>query len=265
MKTEGRFEGQHVLVTGSTSGIGLGIAKRFAQEGAAITLHGLGSKEDNEKLVESFRREYSVPVVLSDANLIDPKGVLDCIEFAVRSNGPVDILVNNAGMQFVSAVDEFPEQKWDQIIALNLSSVFHATKAVLPSMKKRGRGRIINIASVHGLVASPFKSAYVAAKHGVIGFTKSVALEMAQTEITINAICPGYVRTPLVEGQIEDQARVHGLSREDVIRDVILASQPNKKFVEVEDLAELSIFLAGPHGRSVTGTAFTLDGGWTAR
>lgn len=265
MKTEGRFTGQHVLVTGSTSGIGLGIAQKFAREGAKVTLHGLGSETDHQKLIEMFRTEFAAAVAFSGANLIDPKGVRDCVDFAVRSNGPIDILINNAGMQHVSAVEDFPDEKWDQIIALNLSSVFHATKAVLPSMKERGIGRIINIASVHGLVASPFKSAYVAAKHGLIGFTKSVALELAQTEITINAICPGYVRTPLVEGQIEDQARVHGLSREAVIKDVILASQPNKKFVEVEDLAEVAAFLAGPHGRSVTGTAYTLDGGWTAR
>jgi 3-hydroxybutyrate dehydrogenase len=177
----------------------------------------------------------------------------------------VDILVNNAGIQFVAPVDEFPDEKWSQILAINLSSNFHAIKAVLPGMKQRNRGRIVNVASAHGLVASPFKSAYVAAKHGVLGLTKTVALEVAESGITCNAVCPGYVRTPLVEGQIKDQAKAHGMSEEEVVRHVILASQPNKRFVEVQQLAEVVLFLCSEAASSITGASLPVDGGWTAR
>ncbi len=179
--------------------------------------------------------------------------------------GTVDILVNNAGIQFVAPLDEFPDAKWEQILAINLSSNFYAIKAVLPGMKRRNAGRIVNIASAHGLVASPFKSAYVAAKHGVLGLTKAVALEVATTPITCNAVCPGYVRTPLVEGQIADQAKAHNLSEEEVVRDVILASQPNKRFVELSQLADLVLFLCSDAAGSITGTALPIEGGWTAR
>jgi 3-hydroxybutyrate dehydrogenase len=256
---------QHVVITGSTSGIGWGLARAFAAQGYDVTLNGLADSAVVERLLGELRTEFKVQAWYSPANMAKPQDVRQMIVDAEQVAGKVDVLINNAGIQHVSPVDEFPEEKWDAILAINLSSAFHATKAVLPGMKKRGFGRIINIASVHGLVASPFKSAYVAAKHGVIGFTKSVALELAETPLTCNAICPGYVKTPLVEGQIAQQAAAHGISEERVVREVILAAQPKKEFIEVEDLANLALFLAGPSGRAVTGTSMTMDGGWTAR
>lgn len=260
----GAPQGRHAIVTGSTSGIGWGLARAFASQGYNITLNGIADSGVVERLTMELRSEFGVQAWYSGANMMKPAEIRDMVAQA-ESRGSLDVLINNAGIQHVSAIDEFPEEKWDAIIAINMSSTFHATKAAIPGMKKRGHGRIINIASVHGLVASPFKSAYVAAKHGVIGFTKSIALELAETPLTINAICPGYVRTPLVEGQIEQQAAAHGISKEKVVRDVILAAQPKKEFIEVEHLAAMALLLAGPAGRAITGSAFTMDGGWTAR
>jgi 3-hydroxybutyrate dehydrogenase len=197
--------------------------------------------------------------------MMRPADIADLVATAVKELGRVDILVNNAGIQHVAPVDEFPPEKWDAIIAINLSSAFHATRAALPGMKQAKWGRVINIASAHGLVASPFKSAYVAAKHGIVGFTKSVALEVAELGITANAICPGYVMTPIVEKQIDDQARVHGIPREDVVREVILAPQPTRQFVRIEDVAELAAYLASVAAAQVNGAALPIDGGWTAR
>ena len=255
----------HAVITGSTSGIGWGLARAFAAEGFDITINGIADASTVERLIAEIRQEFKVQAWYSPANMMKPAEIRSMISEAEARNPQLDILINNAGIQHVAPVEEFPEEKWDAILAINLSSTFHATKAVLPGMKKRGHGRIINIASVHGLVASPFKSAYVSAKHAVIGFTKSIALELADTPITINAICPGYVRTPLVEGQIEQQAIAHGISKEKVIRDVILAAQPKKEFIEIEALAAMALLLAGPAGRAVTGSAMTMDGGWTAR
>ncbi|MBL8528923.1 MAG: 3-hydroxybutyrate dehydrogenase, partial [Burkholderiales bacterium] len=216
-------------------------------------------------LREEIERDFGVRAVYCSADLSDPAQVGELIAVAEREFGAVDILVNNAGIQHVAAVDAFPPEMWEKVIAVNLSSAFYAIRAVLPGMKRRDWGRIVNIASAHGLVASPFKSAYVAAKHGMLGLTKTVALETAETGITCNAICPGYVRTPLVEGQVEDQAKVHKLSHEQVIRDVILAAQPSKRFVEPEELGALAVLLCSDAGRSITGAALPVDGGWTAR
>lgn len=253
------------LVTGSTSGIGLGVARALAQHGYNVTLNGFGNATEIAELTRVLSQEFSVQVRYSAADLMKPHAARDMIHEHIAAFGAIDVLVNNAGIQHVSAVEVFPEEKWDAIMALNLSAVFHATKAAIPSMKARGWGRIVQIASVHGLVASPYKSAYVAAKHGVIGFTKSLALELAESEITCNAICPGYVKTPLVENQIADQATAHHMPREQVIRDVILASQPNKKFIEVDAVASMVAFLCQPEANGITGSSFTLDGGWTAR
>ena len=257
--------GKSALVTGSTSGIGEGIARAFAGAGANVMLNGFGDAAEIEKLRASIAKEFGVKVLYSGADMSKPAAVSGMVDEAIKAFGGVDILVNNAGIQHVAAVDEFPPEKWDAIIAINLSSVFHATRAALPGMKARKWGRVINIASAHGLVASPFKSAYVAAKHGVVGFTKSLALEVAEMGITANSICPGYVLTPLVEKQIDDQAKVHGISRENVIRDVLLAPQPNKRFVTVEEVAALALFLAGDAAVAITGSAMSIDGGWTAR
>jgi 3-hydroxybutyrate dehydrogenase len=259
------LKGKSALITGSTSGIGLGIAKALAQQGVNLTINGFGKPEEIEQLTKTLAQEHGVKVHYSAADMSKPADIRKMIQEHEERNGVVDILVNNAGIQFVSAVDEFPEEKWDAIIAINLSSNFHAIKAALPKMKAKGWARIINVASVHGVVASPFKSAYVSAKHGVLGLTKTVALELADTNITCNAICPGYVRTPLVEGQIDQQAEVHKLPRERVIREVILASQPKKEFVEVEQLGALALFLCSDSASAVTGANFNMDGGWTAR
>lgn len=262
---DNRLDGKTAIVTGSTSGIGLGIARAFAAAGANVVLNGLGNMREIEKLRQSLAEDFAIEVFYSPADMRKGREVTRMVQEIEEQAGSVDVLVNNAGIQHVAAVEEFPADKWEDIIAINLSATFYAVQAALPGMKARGFGRIINIASAHGLVASPFKSAYVAAKHGVVGFTKSVALETAELDVTVNAICPGYVRTPLVEGQIADQARIHNMSRDAVIRDVILAAQPSKRFVEVEEIAGLALFLCSEQGRSITGAALSIDGGWTAR
>ncbi len=264
MSSSTKSTSPHVLITGSTSGIGWGLARGFAAKGYNVTLNGLAEPAQVEKLLGELRAEFGVQAWYSPANMMRAAEIRDMVLEAEKRGG-LDVLVNNAGIQHVSPVEDFPDEKWDAITAINLSSVFHATKAAIPGMKARGFGRIINIASVHGLVASPFKSAYVAAKHGVIGFTKSIALELADTPLTCNAICPGYVRTPLVEGQISQQAKAHGISEERVIREVILAAQPKKEFIEIEALSEMALLLAGSAGKAITGVSMTLDGGWTAR
>jgi 3-hydroxybutyrate dehydrogenase len=258
------LEGRTALVTGSTSGIGLGIATALATEGATIVLNGFGDPKEIEATRMMLGDRHETEVHYHGADLSKPDAVAEMMSFAASVAGGVDILVNNAGIQYVAPVDEFPPAKWDAILAINLSSAFHAIRLALPGMKAKGYGRIVNIASAHGLVASPFKSAYVAAKHGIVGLTKTVALETAETGITCNAICPGYVWTPLVEKQIDEQAKAHGISREKVITDVLLKAQPNKKFATVEEIGALTAFLASAHGGSITGTALPVDGGWTA-
>ncbi|MFN5541797.1 MAG: 3-hydroxybutyrate dehydrogenase [Betaproteobacteria bacterium] len=260
-----QHEHRSVIITGSTSGIGLGIASAFAREGANITLNGFGEAAAIEAMRAAMAEEFGVKVRYSAADMSKPTQIATMVSEAAAAFGGCDMLVNNAGIQYVAPVDEFPIEKWDAIIAINLSSVFHATRAALPHMKSAKWGRVINIASAHGLVASPFKSAYVAAKHGVVGFTKSCALEVAEQGITVNAICPGYVFTPLVEKQIDDQAKVHGIPRENVIRDILLAPQPNKRFAEVNEVAALTVYLASDAAQGITGTAMSIDGGWTAR
>lgn len=256
--------GRVAVITGSTSGIGLGIARAMAEAGADIVLNGLGERAEIEATAAELARETGVVVDYDSANLIDPAGARGLVESTLSAFGRLDILVNNAGIQFVSPIEDFPEAKWDAIIALNLSAAFHSAKAAFGPMKTAGFGRIINIASAHGLIASPFKSAYVSAKHGIVGLTKTLALEGAEHGVTVNAICPGYVWTPLVEAQIDDTAKARGLSREAVIRDVLLAAQPTKRFADVEELGALAVFLAGDLARSITGTAIPVDGGWTA-
>ena len=258
-------KGKTALVTGSTSGIGLGIATRLAAEGANIVLNGFGDAAQIETLRKDLAAKNDVQVVYDGADMTKPDAIAAMMKKAIDKFGAIDILVNNAGVQHVAPVDEFPVDKWDLIIALNLSSAFHTTRLALPAMKKRRWGRIVNIASAHALVASPFKSAYVSAKHGLAGFTKTVALEVAQQGITANAICPGYVRTPLVDKQIPEQAKAHGISEDRVIREVILAPQPTKQFVKIEDVAALALYLASEAAAQVNGTSVSIDGGWTAR
>ena len=258
------LKGKTALVTGSTSGIGLGIAQRLAAEGANIVLNGFGEAAQIEKLRKQIASEYGVKVVYDGADMTKPESIAAMMKKAIAEFGAVDVLVNNAGIQHVAPLDEFPPEKWDAIIAINLTSAFHTTRAALPAMKKKRWGRIVNIASAHALVASPFKSAYVAAKHGLAGLTKAVALEVAEQGITANAICPGYVRTPLVEKQIPDQAKMRGISEEQVVRDVILAAQPTKQFVRVEEVVALTAFLCSEGAASITGAMLSIDGGWTA-
>ena len=252
------------VVTGSTSGIGHALAEALARAGAKVVLNGLGDPAVIERDRAEMERSTGSPVRYHGADMTRPEQIADMVAFAEREFGRLDILVNNAGVQHVSPVEDFPPGKWDLIIAVNLSATFHAIRAAVPIMKRQGRGRIVNLASAHSLVASPFKSAYVAAKHGVAGLTKSVALEVAQSGITCNAVSPGYVRTRLVENQIADTARLRGISEEAVVRDVLLAAQPTKRFVEYDQLAGLLLYLVSDAGASANGANFSVDGGWTA-
>jgi 3-hydroxybutyrate dehydrogenase len=258
------LSGRVALVTGSTSGIGLGILDSMAAAGATVVMNGLGETGQIEGELQRVRDAHGIATLYAPANLMEPAACAGLIAAAEARFGKVDILVNNAGIQHVAPVESFPPEKWDAILALNLSAAFHAIRASLSGMKARGWGRIINVASAHGLVASPFKSAYVAAKHGLVGLTKTVALEGAEFGVTANAICPGYVWTPLVEQQIEDQAKSHGIPRERVIKEVLLAKQPNKKFAQPEEIGALAVFLASEAAQSITGAALPIDGGWTA-
>ncbi len=257
--------GRVALVTGSSSGIGLGIARALAKAGASVMLNGLEPMERVATLVEQVGQDCQSSAAYAAADLSQPSAVTQLVEQTERTLGPVDILVNNAGVQHVAPLETFPPAKWDLILALNLSAVFHASRAVFGGMKARGFGRIINIASAHGLVASPYKAAYVAAKHGIVGLTKVIALEGAEAGVTANAICPGYVWTPLVEQQIDDQAKAHGISREEVVKKVFLQKQPTGRFATVEEMGALAAFLASAAGASITGTALPVDGGWTAQ
>ena len=252
------------LVTGSTSGIGLAYARALAAEGANVVINGFGDADAIEKERAGIEKDFKVKARYSAANMMKPDEIAAMVAQAEKEFGAIDILVNNAGIQHVAPVDEFPIEKWDQIIAINLSSAFHATRAALPKMKEKGWGRIINTASAHAFVASPFKSAYVAAKHGIAGFTKTVALEVATHGITVNAIAPGYVWTPLVEKQIPDTMKARNMTKEQVINDVLLLAQPTKEFVTVEQVAALAVFLCTDAAKSITGTTLPMDGGWTA-
>ena len=259
------LQGKSALVTGSTSGIGLGIARALAAQGVNVMLNGFGQASEIEGLRSQLEREHSVKAVFSGADMSRPAEIHAMVAEAIRIFDGLDILINNAGIQHVSPVDEFPLDKWDAIIAINLNSAFHTIRSALPGMKAKGWGRIVNIASAHGLVASPFKSAYIAAKHGVVGLTKTVALETAGMGVTCNAVCPGYVLTPLVEKQIDDQAKAHKLPRDEVIAKVLLERQPSRQFVKIEEVAALTVFLCGDAAASITGTAQSIDGGWTAQ
>ena len=256
--------GKTAVITGSTSGIGLAYARSLAKAGANIVLNGMGEPADIEKERSGIEREFGVKAVHSPADMTKPAEIEQMIALGDKTFGSVDILINNAGIQFVSPVEEFPPEKWDAIIAINLSSAFHAIRAAVPGMKKRGWGRIINTASAHSLVASPFKSAYVAAKHGIAGLTKTVALELATFKITCNAISPGYVWTPLVEKQVPDTMKARNLTRDQVIKDVMLQAQPTKEFVTSEQVAALAVYLCGDDAAQITGANLSIDGGWTA-
>jgi 3-hydroxybutyrate dehydrogenase len=258
------LSGKTAVVTGSTTGIGLAFARAFAKAGSNIVINGFGDAEDVEKERTSIQHDFGVKAVYSPADMTRPAEITEMIDLGTRTFGSVDILVNNAGIQFVSPIEEFPAEKWDAIIAINLSSAFHAIRAAVPGMKKRSWGRIINTASAHSLVASPFKSAYVSAKHGIAGLTKTVALELATFKITCNCISPGYVWTPLVERQIPDTMKARNLTKEQVIHDVLLEAQPTKEFVTSEQVAALALFLCGDDAAQITGANLAIDGGWTA-
>lgn len=252
-----------VLITGSTSGIGLGIAQAFAAKGYNIVFNGL--ERNGAEIAAAIARQHKIGHLFSDANMLQPSALRTLVDQCVQVFGGVDILVNNAGVQHVSSIENFPESKWDEIIGVNLTSAFHLTKAVWPNMKARRFGRIINIASAHGMSASEYKSAYVASKHGLIGLTKAVALEGAPFNITCNAICPGYVKTPLVEKQLADQMKMHNLSEDEVVRKVILAKHAVKEFVPIETIAEMAVLISAESASTITGATFPIDGGWSAQ
>ncbi len=258
------LKGKSAIVTGSTSGIGLGIAEAFAREGINLVINGSRNTPEAEEIRSRLASTYGVKVVFLPADMGKVVAVEEFVSKSVEAIGPIDILVNNAGMQHVCPIEDFPVEKWDQIIAFNLSAAFHTTRLVIPGMKQKGWGRIVNVASAHALVASPFKSAYVSAKHGILGLTKTVALEVAEKGITCNAVCPGYVLTPLVEKQIPDTAKARGLTIEQVKRDVLLAAQPTKQFVTVEQVAGTTVFLCSDSAASITGTHIAIEGGWVA-
>jgi 3-hydroxybutyrate dehydrogenase len=264
MAVDYHLEGHVAVITGSTSGIGQALAAALAEQGVNVVLNGLGDPAKIEADRAALQAKTNAAVRFHGADMTKPGEIDDLIAYAHKEFGRLDILVNNAGIQYVAPVDEYPVEKWDALLAVILSSTFHATKAAIPIMKAQGRGRIINIASAHGLVASAFKAPYVAAKFGVVGFTKACAVELARTGITVNAICPGYVKTPLIEAQVIDQAKTRGIPADRVIEDVILAAQPNKTFVQYEHLAGMLLYLASDIGASATGSALSVDGGWTA-
>ena len=254
---------KNVVITGSTSGIGLGIAEAFVKNGDNVIFNGL--EANGNEIAQKYADEFGVKTGFINANLMTSNGVQELIDYAYKTLGSVDVLVNNAGIQYVSPIEDFPLEKYEQIIALNMNSVFYASRAVFAKMKEQKFGRIINVSSVHGIRASEFKSAYVTAKHGVIGLTKVLALEGAPFNITCNAICPGYVKTPLVENQIKDQAKAHNMSESEVVEKVMLKKQAVKSFVPVEKIGEIALFLAEDNATSVSGTEFVLDGGWSAQ
>lgn len=256
--------GRNAVVTGSTSGIGLAIAEALAAAGANIVINGLGSPQENEPVRKQVA-EAGTQVIFSGANMMRSEAINGMIEEARAKLGEIDIVVNNVGIQHVAPIEAFPEDKWDAVVALNLSSAFHTTRIVAEGMKQRRWGRIINIASAHSISASPYKSAYVAAKHGLVGLTKVVALELAEYGVTCNAVSPGYVLTPLVEKQIPDTAKARGITEEEVKRDVLLAAQPTKQFVTVEQVASMAVFLCSDAAAQITGSNISVDGGWTAQ
>jgi 3-hydroxybutyrate dehydrogenase len=259
------LKARNAVITGSTSGIGLGIARAFAGAGLNVMLNGFGAALAIDGIRRAISTEFGVACAYSPADMAKPAEIQRMLEDARASLGPIDVLVNNAGIQHVAPIESFPTPAWDAVLAIDLSSAFHTTRLVLPEMKARQWGRIVNIASAHGLVASPFKSAYVAAKHGLLGLTKTVALEAAEHGITVNAICPGYVLTPLVEKQIPETARARGISQENVIRDVLLKAQPTRQFVSTDQIGALALFLLSDAAASITGAALPIEGGWTAQ
>ncbi|MET4155102.1 3-hydroxybutyrate dehydrogenase [Bradyrhizobium sp. RT9b] len=258
------LKGKTAVITGSTSGIGLACARAFAEAGANIVLNGMGAPADVEKERSAIESEFAVKTIYSPADMAKPIEIAELIALGAATFDSVDVLVNNAGIQHVSPIEEFQPEKWDAIIAINLSAAFHAIRAAVPGMKKRGWGRIITTASAHSLVASPFKSGYVAAKHGIAGLTKTVALELARSKITCNCISPGYVWTPLVEKQIPNTMKARNLRRDEVISDILLAAQPTKEFVTAEQVASLALFLCSDDAAQITGANLAIDGGWTA-
>lgn len=259
------LHGKTAIVTGSTSGIGQAIAKALAKQGCNVMINGLGDAAKIEEERAAIEKETGSKIAYHGADMTKPDQIADMVATTKSTFGSVDIIVNNAGIQHVAPVEDFPPEKWDQIIAINLTSAFHMTRHAIPLMKETGWGRVINIASAHALVASPFKSAYVAAKHGIMGFTKTIALEVAEKNITVNAICPGYVKTPLVENQIADTAKARGMTEEQVVSDVILGAQPTKKFTTIEQIGDLTVFLCSDAAENITGSALQIDGGWVAK